>query len=198
LLARVLQARGKEDHRAYDDRRPLQRFKIPDCHIEIDLNIRHDTYWQRCTKKNESMKKYVYHLVLVFFPFYNTSMAQSSSSDAVYLKNGSIYWGTLVEQHKDSLVKIQIAGGSIIAVPHKELDHIERGVQQSAAMQSPDDTKSFSSTKGYFNITEMGVMPGVTLQLLQLFRRCFGRIYHTNDQWLQVQFSFFGRRWSWT
>lgn len=55
-------------------------------------------------------------LLLVF-----TATAQESMEDVVYLKNGSIYRGILVEQVPNESYKIQIAGGSIVSVTVAEV-----------------------------------------------------------------------------
>ncbi len=45
------------------------------------------------------------------------AIAQSNMEDVVYLKNGSSYRGLIVEQILGESIKIQIAGGSVIAFP---------------------------------------------------------------------------------
>lgn len=55
-------------------------------------------------------------LLLVF-----TATAQESMEDVVYLKNGSIYRGILIEQVPNESYKIQIAGGSVVSVTVAEV-----------------------------------------------------------------------------
>lgn len=93
------------------------------------------------------------------------ALAQKAIYDVVYLKNGSVLKGTIVEQLPDSLVKIEIAGGSIIAVSMEELGSIAYRTQMKSSSKMPEDhmeKQPLMSRKerGYFNITELGFLPG--------------------------------------
>lgn len=56
-------------------------------------------------------------LLAILFIVSICAMAQSNMEDVVYLKNGSSYRGLIVEQILGESIKIQIAGGSVIAFP---------------------------------------------------------------------------------
>lgn len=105
-------------------------------------------------------------LVVVLILMANISLlsAQTGLQDIVYLKDGSILRGTIIAQYPDSIVKIEIAGGSVFAVGMKQLDHIEykvRAVKPEIPVTS--DTPAIRKQKGYFNVTAMGVLPGSNL-----------------------------------
>jgi hypothetical protein len=50
-------------------------------------------------------------IVLLF----NSVFSQSQSRDVIYLKNGSIIKGEIIEQIPNNLIKVQTADGSIIS-----------------------------------------------------------------------------------
>jgi hypothetical protein len=52
--------------------------------------------------------------------------AQDDREDVVYLKNGSIYRGVLIEQRPGISYKIEIAGGSVISVQAADVDKITK------------------------------------------------------------------------
>ena len=52
------------------------------------------------------------------------SPAQQVSKDAVYLGNGSILRGRIIENVVGDYVKIEMVGSNILVIPEKEIDHI--------------------------------------------------------------------------
>lgn len=70
----------------------------------------------------------VVSLVLLTF----SSYAQNQTEDVVYLKNGSIYRGAIIEQIPNESLKVQIMGGSIIAVQMVNVDKITKEAPFSA------------------------------------------------------------------
>ena len=90
--------------------------------------------------------------------------AQTTFQDVVHLKNGTVYRGKIMEQHADSTLKIEIAGGSVIAVSPAELSAIEFKVPydpQILASASVGTTEE-KPDHGYFNVTNIGLMPGTS------------------------------------
>jgi hypothetical protein len=97
------------------------------------------------------MKK---HLYLVLFIVFNLigfplcSMAQSNLIDVVYLKNGSIIKGIIVEQVPGHAVKLQTADGSLFVFESSEITKMTREPQTttnatpSAQPQSPSTSPS--------------------------------------------------------
>lgn len=72
------------------------------------------------------MKNFKLILFSFLFLFGYTSFAQNNMEDVIYLKNGSIYRGLVVEQVPNASYKIEIAGGSIIAVPLADVEKITK------------------------------------------------------------------------
>ena len=85
-------------------------------------------------------------------------LAQSGTEDIVYLKNGSIIRGKIIEQKDSDFLRIQIEGGTIFQFSWQEIDKIETGV---AKINSEKDKKEIKyRTKGYFNDTELALLMG--------------------------------------
>jgi hypothetical protein len=92
----------------------------------------------------------------------SVSFAQPSLQDVIHLKDGSIFRGTIIEQYPDSLVKVEITGGNLIVVTSAQLNYIEYKMKpgRKASVQEDRDGAKPLKRRGYFNITEMGLMPG--------------------------------------
>ena len=84
------------------------------------------------------------------------SMAQTPVEDVVYLHDGSILRGTIKAQSSNEL-KIEIAGGSLFALQTSNIDSVVFDVKTS-----PTEYSYNHPTKGYFNITQVGVPLGST------------------------------------
>lgn len=72
------------------------------------------------------MKNYNLILFTALLLFGASVFAQSNMEDVIYLKNGSIYRGLIIEQVPNASYKIEIAGGSIIAVSLAEVEKITK------------------------------------------------------------------------
>ncbi len=72
-------------------------------------------------------------LALLLFPF--LGMAQSGMEDVIYLKNGSIYRGVIIEQVPNESMKIRSAGGNVFAVRMEEVERIAKEDLPAPAMQ---------------------------------------------------------------
>lgn len=100
-------------------------------------------------------------LLVLIFSVYRCVWAQAPTQDVLYLKDGSILRGSIVGQYPDSLVKLQMDGGSIFAIKTKLIDNIEHHVMPYQPDPSPvSDLPGQNRNIGYFNITAMGVLPG--------------------------------------
>ena len=58
--------------------------------------------------------------------------------ESVYLKNGSVIKGDVVELLPDSLVKIEVADGSVYAFDYKEIERIIRDSKDAVASKNVD------------------------------------------------------------
>lgn len=66
------------------------------------------------------MKKFLFFVAACLFSF--SLLAQNNMQDVVYLKNGSIIKGSIIEIIPDKHLKIEILGGSIFAYPMSEIE----------------------------------------------------------------------------
>lgn len=70
------------------------------------------------------MKRFIF--AACFFLFATTGYAQQISLDVVYLKDGSIIQGVIIEQIPDDTLKIQIQGGSVFVFKMADVLRINR------------------------------------------------------------------------
>ena len=75
------------------------------------------------------MKKIVFVLALVLSCM--ISMAQNNTRDVVYLKNGSIIKGEIIELSSNENIKIQTVDGSVYVYPFDQVEKIEKEKQSS-------------------------------------------------------------------
>lgn len=64
--------------------------------------------------------RFVFFILLIM----NGLVAQSNKSDAVYLTNGSILRGKIIENVVGKYVKIEMVGSSILVIAEQDVDHI--------------------------------------------------------------------------
>ena len=76
-------------------------------------------------------------LLLVFVAFLSATLAfAQTTTEVVYLKNGSIIKGTVTEQNMtNETIKLQTADGSIFVYKLDEIDKIEKVAQTQPAPQ---------------------------------------------------------------
>lgn len=72
------------------------------------------------------MKKYLAIICLLLLAVAVPTKAQQGRQDVIYLKESSILRGIIVERIPDSICKIEIAGGSIIAVKFSQIERLEQ------------------------------------------------------------------------
>ena len=90
-------------------------------------------------------------LMLFSLLFLGAGLSGQSGLDAVYLENGSIYRGKIIE-HDSTQLKIEIIGGSVFVLPISQVTEI----QQEKNNRFVNNTKQ----KGYINFTSLGVLVG--------------------------------------
>jgi hypothetical protein len=110
-------------------------------------------------------------LTVVLFLIVCNIRAQGNYEDVVYLKNGSVIRGMIIEQVPGKTVKIQTADRSIFVYQMEEIEKMTREAVYVPIGQKKE--KSKFKTHGYTNITEFGPLfpvssnldyTGVTLQ----------------------------------
>src|SRR6185436_2293753 len=97
-------------------------------------------------------------LVAAFFPGLN--YAQSNYEDVVYLKNGSIIHGMIIEQVPNESIKIQTKDKNIFVFKMDEIMKITKEEVQASSpatsiSPSAPPVKKERKVSGYTNITEM-------------------------------------------
>ncbi len=104
--------------------------------------------------------------LLLIIALFVTTIAQAQQlQEVVYLKNGSIIRGIIIEQVPNVSLKIQTADGSVFAYP---MDEVEKITKEQAIVSSNSENRSFSSTvksyglkSGYRGFIDLGYSVGV-------------------------------------
>lgn len=100
--------------------------------------------------QKSTLKQVLVTLFIILTPL--LTMAQSSDvQDVIYLKDGSILRGLIVEHGEDGSVKIQIIGYNTLVIPRDKIDRIAR---------EPVPGTQYYKETGYFNTTSIGFAPG--------------------------------------
>lgn len=79
-------------------------------------------------------------VLLAFLPI--KSLAQAGMEDVVYLNNGSVLRGIIIEQVPNKSLKVQIAGGSIFHIELNEVTRITKESMVSAPSALRDENRS--------------------------------------------------------
>jgi hypothetical protein len=110
------------------------------------------------------MKTLKKSLFLVLFLFaVTTLMAQNNTQDVVYLKNGGITRGTILEFFPEKHIKIQTVDGNVFVYQMSEIEkYAKELVYNSKTHLSEDNT---GVKKGYYGVIEFG--PGYSFHYLQ-------------------------------
>jgi len=90
----------------------------------------------------EPMKNTIATILFLFISV--IAYAQGRSEDVLYLKDGSIYRGTIIEEIPGVSYKIEMVGGNVVFVQAKSVTKVERGKPVNAA----DDTRPASTSRG--------------------------------------------------
>lgn len=101
------------------------------------------------------MKKYVTLLLLVLFM--TLSFAQNNYQDVVYLKNGSIIRGVIIENVPNKSIKIETADKSVFVF---QMNEIEKLVKEKIEESSSDSYNNSGLNSGYKGTIELGYQIG--------------------------------------
>jgi long-subunit fatty acid transport protein len=102
------------------------------------------------------MKKY---LVLILFALIATAaFAQSKYQDVVYLKNGSVVRGVIIEQIPNQSIKIETADKNVFVY---KMDEVEKIVKEPIKAKRGFSGNGSGLEKGYKGIVEAGYQLGV-------------------------------------
>lgn len=108
--------------------------------------------WQLSGNKHTglNMKKLLISTLLVLSFVFSTDAQKSKYDDKVKLKNGSVIYGTIVENLPDEHIKILLGGRETIKFFYEEIELIKDGNHRYRNLTFPQ--------KGFFNHTELGLI----------------------------------------
>ncbi len=107
------------------------------------------------------MKKKLHNLTLLVFTLICfTSFGQNNIEDVIYLKNGSIVRGIIIEQVPNQSIKLQTKDRNVFVFKY---DEIEKMTKENLPVNNSNFSNNLTDFKksGYINITEINVCPGV-------------------------------------
>lgn len=118
---------------------------------------------------NPNMKRILILLSVIFS--FHSSYSQNNREDVVYLKNGSIIHGMIIEQVPNQTIKIQTNDRNVFVF---KMDEIEKMTKETVDVKKEEThtTVSFVSEfkkKGFLNITEVHFSPNVSNAMAQRF-----------------------------
>ena len=103
---------------------------------------------------NNDMKKFT--LLILFILISSLVFSKNNCEDVVYLKNGTIIRGTILEYKPDESIKIKIMEGRIFIFKMVE---VEKCTKEPVEKSKPGNVKTstgFGLTKGYVGIVDVG------------------------------------------
>jgi hypothetical protein len=108
----------------------------------------------------KKMKKKNQNLILLVFVFVcNFSYGQNNMEDVVYLKNGSINRGIIIEQAPNQNIKIQTKDRNVFVFKYKE---IEKMTKENLPTDTNNNSKVTELKKsGFINLTEINYSHGI-------------------------------------
>lgn len=108
------------------------------------------------------MKKAIIHILIfaMFILAHSFSHGQNNFEEVVYLKNGSIIKGIIIEQVPNQSIKIQTKDGNIFVFKYEEIEKITK---EFILINKSDKKSKLTEFKksGFINITEINYCHGV-------------------------------------
>lgn len=96
-------------------------------------------------------------LLKVFFALImSVSFGQNNYQDVVYLKDGSIIRGIIIEQVPNKSIKIETADKSVFVY---RMDEIEKMTKEQIQLEKPDSNDDSERRKGYIGLTIAASIP---------------------------------------
>ena len=102
------------------------------------------------------MKKTI--VIIIFIAISSFAFAQNNYQDVVYLKNGSIIRGVIIEQVPNKSIKIETSDMSVFVY---QMDDIEKFTKEPIKAKIKNSNNSFEFKSGYQEIVEMGAAIGI-------------------------------------
>ena len=101
------------------------------------------------------MKKLLKFTFLLFTLSCSSLSAQVDYHDVVYLKNGSIIHGIIIEQAPNKYIKIKTTDNNVWVFQMEEIEKITKELNENYKFG-----RSSSKRKGYFNYERLGILTG--------------------------------------
>ena len=95
-------------------------------------------------------------LFIISVLFISVAFAQDNFDEVIYLKNGSILRGTIVEQIPNQTVKIQTKDGNVFVYNFSEVEKITKEESINKTRRLKDEPLRLK--KGFTGMTELGVL----------------------------------------
>lgn len=101
--------------------------------------------------KRISVKPVVFGLLVIAFLPAIAFGQSSAEEDVIYLKNGSVLRGEIIESDQEEAIEIRIEGGSVFVLDREEIDEITREEHLKPV---------YYTQSGYINHTGLDLLPG--------------------------------------
>lgn len=97
-------------------------------------------------------------LFLLFGFFFLSLHAQESTptEDVIFLKNGSVIRGKLLEYQLDGNTRIETVGRNVLVFPSSEVSHLS--VEPLAPPKATQSQNTRFKDRGYYNLTQIGLL----------------------------------------
>ena len=119
--------------------------------------------------------KFRFIITIIFFLFASTTFSQEKTVDVVYLNNGSIIKGSIIEYFVDDYILIESASGSIHRFTANEIKNVNADVTKQISLKN----------NGFYNNTSFGVLLGENNFNNPLVNFTFSMVngYQINKHW---------------
>ena len=98
---------------------------------------------------------YSFIFILCFLFSFHSVSAQTNTQDVIFLKDGSIYRGQISGTTTDGSIKLLTSDNNLIVFNKAQIDSMKQEKAKGVTL-----SKFTPKSKGYFNITNVGLMAG--------------------------------------
>lgn len=103
----------------------------------------------------------IFLLLIIWLSLNATAFSQNPLQETVYLKNGSVIKGTIVEQVPNHSIKIQTADGSIFVYKMEEVEKMTKEATYSDPYRNTSYLKKHYDITGYRGFVDLGYTIGL-------------------------------------
>lgn len=117
-------------------------------HHFIGDNIKHSGLFNRISTQKNRSRTHIFQLLVfcIFFIMTSAALGQSKYQDVVYLKNGSILRGVIIELIPEETVTIEIIGNNVFVFKMEEVEKIVKELPQKNKVEVDPSFRK----RGYF------------------------------------------------